>query len=393
MYSGMQLVLATEPTAVFPPLDAFWSIDNTTAMGTTEDGGIGTSYYNSNPDGGTPNPSLFLLGDADEDTEEFDDHVVLHEWGHYFEDNFSRSDSIGGQHGLGDSLDPRVAFGEGFATALAAIGLDDPQYCDTGIPGAASGFGIDAENGNLGIQGWFNELSVVTLLYDLYDTNVDGTDTSSIGFEPILATMLGPQASTAAFTSIFSFAASLRPMLGTPEQLFLDSQLTREDISTAGLDIWGNNETNQPPGARDVLPVYTDFIANGGVTNICTNSDFDRPDRTGNKLAEHRFLRLTVPVSDTYDVLVQTTTITPITMDPDDRDQADPDIYIYDSGELVAVGDSPAENLESFTTQTVLQAGTTYTVDLEDWRFADDEGAPANYPEQICFNVSFTQSP
>jgi hypothetical protein len=123
MYSGMQLVLATEPTAVFPPLDAFWSTGNTTAMGTPDDGGIGTSYYTSNPDGGTPNPSLFLLGDADEDTEEFDDHVVLHEWGHYFEDNFSRSDSIGGQHGLGDSLDPRVAFGEGFATALAAIGL------------------------------------------------------------------------------------------------------------------------------------------------------------------------------------------------------------------------------------------------------------------------------
>jgi hypothetical protein len=104
-------------------------------------------------------------------------------------------------------------------------------------------------------------------------------------------------------------------------------------------------------------------------------------------------LRLTVPVTDTYDVIVQTTTNTPITADPDDRDQSDPDIYIYDSGEPVAVGDSPAENLESFTTQTVLQAGTTYTVDLEDWRFADDEGAPANYPEQICFNVSFTQSP
>ena len=27
---------------------------------------------------------LFLLGDASSDTEEFDDHVVLHEWSHYF---------------------------------------------------------------------------------------------------------------------------------------------------------------------------------------------------------------------------------------------------------------------------------------------------------------------
>ena len=40
--------------------------------------------------------SLFLMamdrnaGDADE----FDDHIIVHEWGHYFEDNFSRSDSV-----------------------------------------------------------------------------------------------------------------------------------------------------------------------------------------------------------------------------------------------------------------------------------------------------------
>jgi hypothetical protein len=48
------------------------------------------TYYT---DGG-----LFIYGDEDLDTDEYDDHV-LHEWGHHYEDKFSRSDSIGGEHG------------------------------------------------------------------------------------------------------------------------------------------------------------------------------------------------------------------------------------------------------------------------------------------------------
>ncbi|HNP35080.1 MAG TPA: PKD domain-containing protein [Woeseiaceae bacterium] len=398
IYAGMQLVLGTDANSVFPPLDAYWSVNNTSIDGDVAAGEIGTSFYTGNPDGGPANPSLFLLGDAADDTEEFDDHVVLHEWGHYFEDNFSRSDSIGGPHALGESLDPRVAFGEGFATALAAIGLDEPQYCDTGAPGTTAGFGINAETADSGKDpGWFNEISVITLLYDLYDTNIDtdgsGTDAGSIGFEPIFATMLGAQKNTAAFTTIFSFASALRSSLpDMADVLFLDSQLEREKISSAALDEWGTNEGNQPNGARDVLPVYKMLQANGGDT-ICTNSDFDRPDRTGNKLAERRYFQLAVPVTDTYDVVVRSETNPPITADPDDLDQSDPDIYIYANGVLVAVGDSGEENQEVFTTQSVLQAGQTYAVDLHEFRFADDETTPASYPEQICFNVSFTQSP
>ncbi len=41
-------------------------------------------------------------------------------------DNFSRADNIGGAHGVGDKLDVRVAFGEGFGYAFSAIVLNDP---------------------------------------------------------------------------------------------------------------------------------------------------------------------------------------------------------------------------------------------------------------------------
>jgi len=394
IYSGMQLVLSQEPGAAFDPLDAYWSVNNTSINGDINLGELGTSFYTSDPEADSVrNPSLFLLGDADADTEEFDQHVVTHEWGHYFEDSFSRSDSIGGAHALGDSLDARVAFGEGWATALAAMALAEPQYCDTGPAGSGSGFGINAESSNFGIQGWFNEVSVVTLLWDLFDDNNEGNDAGSLGFGPIYDTMIGPQANTAAFTSVLSFAAELRTMLNPGDQAFLDAQLARESITPSVIDIWGDTETNDAGSGRDVLPLYTDLVGDGSVLNICVNSDFDRPDRTGNKLAEHRFLRLTVPATDTYDVLVETTTPTPPTADATDRDQSDPDVYIYGNGQFVGFGNSPDENVESFTTQLPLQTGRTYVVDIEDWRFSDVDGAPDSYPTQICFDVSFTQTP
>lgn len=394
IYSGIQLVLSADANATFTQLDAFWSVNNALVSPTDIDAGeLGASFYSTNPDGGAANPSLFLLGDANTDTEEFDDHVVVHEWGHYFEDNFSRSDSIGGAHTLGETLDARLAFGEGWATALAAMALDDPIYCDTGVPGTNGGFGIDSENGGFGVQGWYNEISVVTLLYDLFDTANDGTDTDSLGFQPIFDTMVGPQTNTEAFTTIFSFATELRPMLNAQQQAFLDSQLERENIDSIGLDIWATNETNDVGGNRDVLPVYTDLTADGSVTNICANSDFDRPDRDGNKLAEDRYIRLSIPVIDTYDVVATTTTATPVTPDPNDRDQSDPDVYIYRDGALIAFGNSSVDNSEVFTTQGALIGGEIYSVMIEEWRFDDEDGAPTTYPEQICFNVSFTATP
>ncbi|MEX2257338.1 MAG: hypothetical protein WD672_01390, partial [Woeseia sp.] len=90
IYSAMQLVLSVDATAPFPPLDAFWSVNNSPEEGegsfddNIASGKIGTSFYSSGID------SLFLLGKENEDTEEFDDHVIVHEWGHYFEDVFSR---------------------------------------------------------------------------------------------------------------------------------------------------------------------------------------------------------------------------------------------------------------------------------------------------------------
>ena len=388
IYSAIQFVVSVDATATFAPLDAFWSVNNTLTSPTDIDAGeLGASFYRGDID------SLFLLGDANADTEEFDDHVIVHEWAHYFEDNFSRSDSFGGAHSIGDRIDPRLAFGEGWATALSGMALNNQLYCDTGVPGTAGGFGIGTESGSYDARGWYDEISVVRFIYDMYDDNDEGTnaDTVAIGFAPIYQVMTGPQASGESFTTIFSFATELRALLNSGDQLGLDAQLAREDMDGGlGLDIWGTNETNLAGGAPDVAPIYTDVTTDGSTLNICVNSQFDA-GRDGNKLTENQFLRISVPMTDQYDVTITTTTATPVTPDPDDRDQSDPDIYIYRGNQFVTQGISPVDNAETFTTPTML-AGQTYIAAIEDWRF-DDEEAASGYPERICMDVTFAPTP
>jgi len=394
VYDGMLLVLAESPQVEFQPLDVFWSVNNTATPGEPQDidaGELGTSFYRSDN-------NLFLLGTDGVDTEEFDDHVIVHEWGHYFEDTMSRSDSIGGAHALGDQLDMRVAFGEGFATAYSGMALNSTLYCDTLGPAQGSGFGIDIENAAAaGTPGWFNEISVTGLVYDLWDTAADGADTGSVGFGPIYDVMTGAQATTPAFTSIFSFAAALKAE--QPASVpFVDALLQAVDIVASGITPYGDGETNSGSATVDALPVYTTAEPDGSTINICSNSQLD-PGADGNKLSEHRFLRMTVGTPSAYTFSIVTTTEIPGPDDPDDdRDQSDPDLLILRNGVVqnqVVMDDlqgfSGDANEEIFTTPNVLPAGD-YVMALVEFRYQDEE-SPADFPGQTCFDVAITPAP
>ncbi len=394
IYTGMQLILSVDPGAALPPLDAFWSVNNTRVSPTDiDDGELSSSFYSGR------NKALFLLGNASIDTEEFDEHVVMHEWGHYFEDNFSRSDSIGGSHFLGESLDARLAFGEGFGHAIAAIALEDPQYCDTGAASGSGSFGFSTETENAGVQGWFNELSVATFLYDLWDAddiNRDGVaDDDSIGFAPIYETMRGPQANTPAFTTIFSFAAELSAMLDPAGRAFLDAQLARENVDPASLDIWGDGQATLPSGlrngGRDVLPLYTEIPVGGGIANLCINDDY-QVDGVVNKLSDWRYLRFTTPASGRWQITARANPAPPPTSDPppgagepEIRDRSDPDLYVWRNGGFVISGSSGEADEEVISTGT-LPAGT-YVIEMQEWRH-EDPNAASDFPDQVCFDLS-----
>ena len=397
LYEMMQLVVSVDPTINFPALDAFWSPDNNSSDGTgdfladIDTGDLGTSFYAGGAIG-----SLFLLGMDGDDIEEFDDHVIGHEWGHYFEDKFSRSDSIGGAHSSGDQLDMRVAFGEGFGTALAGIGLNNPMYCDTlWSGGTLRGFEIDVENASgVGFRGWFNELSVMHILYDLWDSDDEGGDAMSIGFAPIYDVMTGAQQSTGAFTSIFSFAEALKA-LPNAETAFIDAQLLREDITGNGINLYGDGEPNDGLGTPpDVLPIYTDIIL-GNTLRICSNSQFDSA-RTGNKLSEVRYLRLNLQSTGTRTFTVDTvnpdSTPSPgfdcnsaAATDPEVREHSDPDLRLWQNGQLLLRAFSCEPNQE-VATSGVLTPGD-YVIDLTEFRYADPDSR-ATFPEQTCFDVT-----
>lgn len=253
VYLAVQKVLVESPALSFPALNLNWSVNNVPVSGDPAIGQISTSHFN-----GT---AIYILGAANDDIDEYDDHVVIHEWGHYFEHNFSRADNIGGSHGRGDVLDIRVAFGEGFGNALSAIVTDDPQYSDASGISQAAGFGFNMEDNNCLNAGWFSECSVQSILYDLYDDDsafINDADGISLGFSPLYSVLVNQQKNTPAMTSIFSFIKSLKDDVGLIPAANIDNLLSIQGIDVV-TDIYGDSQITNDPGYYDQLPVYVHF--------------------------------------------------------------------------------------------------------------------------------------
>lgn len=89
---------------------------------------------------------LYILGgrngDVDNsDTDHFDDSVVVHEYGHFIEDKYAKTDSPGGSHSANYIVDPRLAWGEGWANFFALAVTNNPVYTDTYGNSSGSTFG------------------------------------------------------------------------------------------------------------------------------------------------------------------------------------------------------------------------------------------------------------
>ena len=213
MYTAAQAFVTVRPALAFTPLKVNWSPNNTTATnGTIEQGFIGTSYFDFELN------EIFIVGKDQVDTDEYDNHVIVHEWGHYFEANLSRSDSVGGDHSSGDVLDPRDAFSEGWGNAASGILLNDPLYADTYWTGSTiDAFGFDLENEASPTDdpnpGVFSESTVMRVIYDLWDsTNEGGFDRVALGLGPIADAFTTGHKTTDAFTTLASFITPLRAL-------------------------------------------------------------------------------------------------------------------------------------------------------------------------------------
>ncbi|MEN7342794.1 MAG: hypothetical protein AAAFM81_07595 [Pseudomonadota bacterium] len=379
IYRAMQLVTSVDPDANFPPLDAYWSVNNTPNVGGNTNidiGEIGTSFYRGDLD------SLFLLGEANSDTEEFDTHVVAHEWGHYFEDTFSRSDSTGGSHSLSQRLDPRLAFGEGFGNAVSAMIMGTPVYFDTQGSQQSSGFSFSLEDSGLNStsRGWYNERSVQAVLYDIFDSNDDLSDSVTLGFEPIYEILVNEQAAGAPFTTIYPFIESLRARYPA-NVVEIDALLDAQRI-TGDNDAYGTNEV-EAAGRRDVvLPIYSVVTPDdaGGPVNVCSTNVFD-PDEDGNKLSVRRFVRIPVTTAGNYTVNI-------VTSNPPASGQSDPDAFVF-RGDFVGGGDSPVADSETFQLNNLTPGD--YVMVLYEFSYLRGGPAAITQPDnRTCFDVSVT---
>jgi PKD repeat protein len=319
LYEAVQFVIREgDPSAQLTPLAAYWSTSNRPSDNwDPATGDIEITQYLSSGNAGIE-PGIYVLGAANNDSDEFDQHVIAHEFHHYLEDAVSRADSVGGDHSPGDRLDMRVAFSEGFANAFAGMVLDDPVYRDSYGTAQGSDFQFDVERDSSSVPGWYNEASVHRIAFDLFDATDDGTDQVSLGFAPIYDVLRNELRNGVPQVSLFSFVTALKRRPGVPAAL-VDARVAAEGlagtslgIDAVGMNAYATTETHSsvaPASADLVLPVYTPIAVNGPAVNLCTSSELTLPDGTSldvsfNQLGNRRFLRFSLPGDRTIRIRV-----------------------------------------------------------------------------------------
>ena len=340
IHLAMQRVIEVDNSVEFPLLKLNWSVNN-----------IETGTYYDGVE------SIMISGDQKGDSDEFDNHIIIHEWGHFFENKLSRADNIGGPHGSTDYLDIRVAFGEGFGNALSAIITDDPIYFDTM---GNSGWNMNIEEAKHENAGWYSESSIQRILYDLYDGNSDGQDNLTLGFAPLYKVLVGKQKNSTTFTSLFTFIDALKRE-NLKSSYKIDEIVASENILPIN-GIYGEGRK----ALRDshTLPLYRK-VDIGGTINICTSDTYgsDKFPRN-NKLNHHKYVEFKVTEGREYTIKVEQS----------NGRRADPDFALYSVTPFEKITLSEEEGTEQKS--LILKEGS-YLLDIND----------ANNISLGCFNV------
>ncbi len=287
IYVGVGRIISAGNKQNLSPLELRWSTKNSAAEGDETKGEIGTSFYDG--------VAIYILGDANNDTDEYDPHVLLHEWGHYLEDELFRSDSIGGDHSDGQLLDLRVAMSEGFANAFSGMMINQVNYADASGAEQSSGFTFNIARKNRVNKGYFSEGSVGAILYNYYTSSFNKTANDFIPIFNILNN--SAYSASEAFTSIFLFQSQLKNQL--PDHAPLFSSLMQEQ-SIFGTDEYATDESNNA-GLNISLPVYKVLSVNGAVTNVCSAADYGKHNKLGNS----QFLKLNIAQVGIYNIRVE----------------------------------------------------------------------------------------
>ena len=346
-YQGLQKVLSASPSINLPALRLFWSASNRPATNPNGSlnlatGLIGTSHYRLSGD-----HALYLLGAEDSDTDEYDTHVVEHEFGHYLQSAVSEDDSVGGPHGSNDLLDMRVAFSEGWGNGWSGIALNDPRYFDTLSTDQANGFSFNVSTAPTSNRGWYSES---TAQYLVWSVNAD----PNIGFTPIFNALQALKTEPT-LTSLYSFGAAVKA--AAPGGTAAVNNLWQQQ-QIFGTDALGTDETNTGglgTGVASVLPVYKEHTAAiGAWQNYCVQAgSVTEEGDLGNKLGNYVYIRFTASGPRTLTVTSTNGGV-----------ETDPDFLLVQSNGTRQSSSSATVNSEVLT--TTLSAGP-HVIALNDY--------------------------
>ncbi len=245
---------------------------------------------------------IYLSGDPTFEAMEIYPFIMSHEMGHFIQSQFSHSNSPGGSHAYTDNEDPRLSWGEGSASGIAALVLGTPEERRVVTSGSTIIVSIvdiarNTNNGNPQTWpvGWYQESTIANLMWSLQDP------AGSIGLAPetVLAAMLGTTWNNQPWAgTVWAFVSQLKSANPTVSAQ-IDTWSASHNIDAAGDDVWGSTESHLPQGvaAADVLPPYT-LMSVGVPLRICSAGAALNFNKAGN----NRLLRL--PASSTSRSLV-----------------------------------------------------------------------------------------
>jgi len=376
LYSAVKFVRGNVDTPPsLPALAVFWSQKNTSSDDfDPSTGAILSTLYRSGANDGFPD-GIYVLGLDGNDTDEYDQHVLAHEFQHFLEDVTSRTDTPGGSHSPDDRIDLRLAFSEGFANAFSGMVLADPVYKDSFGQAQGDRFDFQLENNSHPPAGWFNEGSVAGLAWDLYDAANEHPDAVALGYGPMFEVFAGELRGGPALTSLYPFIAGLKARAGAPVAA-IDALVQSQSVFGTGL--YGVGETNDG-SVSQALPVYTTLTL-GGTQRVCGTTAAGTYNALGNRL----FLRFTLATAQSVTIRAE---YTATGSDPGPSPDPDPDFVLYRNGFLDAA-DGGTPNVEELTPVGGLAAGD-YVIEVYEFSHVDPSTNAARRGV-TCMNVSVT---
>jgi len=337
------LVRTAQPDVALPRVEIRW--DTTYVGGTFFRHREGTAFIN---------------GRRNRDSDEYDDHVIAHEYGHFLMANFSRESSPGGDHSFGEQLDPRLAWSEGWANFFGATTAGSAHYIDTGVIRSKQAVLVqmdledDAPAGDR--PGIWSEHSVASVLWDWFDAAAEEHDALALGFAPMWTAFAALAKEPDAY--LLRYANRLAAL--TKQNGALAASLSARGIRYA---------PGEEPAAPEPFP---EAIASG---TAVTGSVDSRTTRRSNlwRSSAHYWFR--IPEERQVSITLKITAAR-------DASHADLDLVLYDAeGERVAHSDAVNGVGDTEQISRRLPAGY-YRIEVRSWANPNDSQLrPANAHE------------